>query len=269
MIVDCHTHAFPDDLAPRAIAALNAEVTEEEHAVLDGTVGDLLRSMDRAGIDKAVVWSVATAPKQVDPIIRWSLGIRSDRIIPLGSVHPDCSDVAADVRKVADSGLPGIKLHPQYQGFAVDERRVWPLYEAADEAGLIVAFHAGRDIAFPPEDDRAAPARILRVHEAFPDMPVVAAHLGGWRMWDEVARSLAGTGVYLDTSYTFHLAADDDAVARVLEAHSVDRILFGTDSPWRSQADDLSLIRAAFPDPEDLERVLHGNAQELFGPNST
>jgi len=263
MVVDFHAHAFPDELAPRAVGGINAGIPEHAHAVLDGTVGDLIASMDRAGIRRSVLWSIATRPTQVDAIIRWSLSVAAERIVPFGSVHPDCADPAAEVRKVAAAGLKGIKLHPMYQGFRADDERLWPLYAAVEEAGLILAFHAGSDVAYPPPDDRAAPRRILRVHRAFPNARIVAAHMGGWRMWDEVAETLAGTNVYLETSYTFDTAGPEQ-LRRLLERHPPERILFGTDSPWRDQAGTLELVRAAFPDPAVRRLVLEDNAERLL-----
>ncbi len=264
MAIDFHTHVFPNELAPKAIDTLNAEIPREAWAVLDGTVADLLRSMDGAGIERSVLCSIATAPKQVTPILRWSESVANERIIPFGSVHPDCEDLEAEVQKIADAGLRGIKLHSQYQDFAVDEDRLWPLYGAAAEAGLILVFHAGRDIAFPPEDDRAAPRRILQVHRAFPDLRIVAAHMGGWKMWGEVARTLAGRDIYLETSYTFDTAPKRE-IDRILERHSKERILFGTDSPWRDQAETLRLVRQAFDDPDVRHKVLTANAERLLG----
>ncbi len=263
MTTDFHAHAFPDGLAPKAIETLNSGIPRRSRAVLDGTIADLLRSMDGAGIARSVICSIATAPRQVEPIINWSLSIASDRIVPFGSVHPECEDPGETAQKIADAGLKGLKLHAQYQKFAVDERRMWPLYEAAQELGLIVVFHAGRDIAFPPEDDRAAPGRILAVHRAFPRIKIVAAHLGGWKMWDEVAGTLAGTDVYLETSYTFNVNRQD-GVARVLERHSPERILFGTDSPWVEQKLTLDLVREAFPEEETQQKVLRWNAERLL-----
>ena len=264
MITDFHVHAFPDELAPRAVSGLNAGLPDDAQAVLDGTVRALLGSMDRAGIGRSVLWSVATKPTQVDPIIRWSLAVASDRIIPFGSVHPGADDVAADVRRVAAAGLKGIKLHPMYQGFAADEERAWPLYAAAQEAGLLIGFHAGGDLSYPRDDDRASPSRILRVHSAFPRLRMAVAHLGGWSMWDEVARTLAGTDVYLETSYTF-CTATPQQIERVLSRHAPERVLFGSDSPWRDQAEALALARAAFPDPAMRRMVLEENAERLLG----
>jgi len=267
VIIDFHTHAFPDDLASRAIGTLNERIPPEGHAVLDGTLGALLDSMDRAGIDRCVICSIATAPKQVAAILRWSLSIADDRVVPFGSVHPDCEDPAAEVRKVARAGLRGVKMHPLYQGFAADDERLWAVYDAVCEAGLILLMHCGRDIAFPPEDDRAAPRRILKVHRAFPDMPLVAAHLGGWRMWSEVLDALAGTDVYLETSYSIGLC-EPDTLTALLGRHAPERVLFGTDSPWQGQKESLDQVRHAFPDPHVRRMVLTGNAERLLTVDS-
>jgi predicted TIM-barrel fold metal-dependent hydrolase len=232
--------------------------------VLDGTVGALVGSMDRAGIGRSVLASIATAPKQVDSILRWSLKVAGERIIPFASVHPECADAPGQVRRIARAGLRGIKLHPMYQGFFVDEPAVWPLYEAIAETGLVLLLHAGRDIAFPPDDDRADPERILRVHRAFPQMPIIAAHMGGWMKWSQVRETLAGTDVYLETSYAFGQGCDEE-VRRILITHSPERVLFGTDSPWRDQMETVKHVRAALSEPDLQELVLHRNAERLLG----
>jgi hypothetical protein len=264
MVIDLHTHAFPDGLAGHAVRTINERVPAGAEAVLDGTVGALLGSMDAAGIERSVICSIATAPRQVEPILRWSAGVRSERIVPFASVHPGCEDPAAWVRRTAEAGLAGVKLHPQYQGFAADEARLWPVYGAVAERGLVLLIHAGRDIAFPPDDDRAAPKRILAVHRAFPGLRMVVAHLGGWRMWEEAAATLAGADLYLETSYSFGMG-HEEAVGRVVGAHPADRILFGSDSPWRDQAEALALVREALAGTGALDGVLQANAERLLG----
>lgn len=264
MTIDVHTHAFPDELADRAIETLNEEIPREAWAVLDGSVGDLLRSMDEGGIERSVIASIATKPKQAAAILRWSESIQSERIIPFGSVHPEGADPAADVAAIAGAGLRGVKLHSMYQKFSVDERRMWPIYGAIEESNLVLLFHAGRDIAFPLDDDRATPERILNVHRAFPDMPIIAAHMGGWKMWDEVAETLAGKDIWLETSYSFAMGAEE-ALGKIIERHPADRILFGTDSPWTDQSRTLQLVKKAFPDPESQRMVLRENAERLLG----
>lgn len=198
MIVDVHTHAFPDHLAPRAMAQLQAE-TDEVVAVLDGTVADLLRSMDRAGIQTSVVASIATKPGQFEPILRWSEAIRSERIVPFPSLCPLVPEAADQIRRIAAAGFAGLKVHPYYQQFVVDDARLDPVYAAATEARLVILLHGGFDIAFP-RDRVADPVRICRVLARFPGLRLIAAHLGAWADWDEVERHLLGRDVYLDIS---------------------------------------------------------------------
>ena len=147
-IIDFHTHAFPDALAARAMKALLAEAPGIK-AYLDGTVADLLRSMDKAGIEKSVVCCIATKPEQFEPILRWCTAIRSERLIPFPSVHPADPACVDGVRRIRAEGFPGIKLHPFYQDFFADEDRMFDLYEETIRQGLLLVMHTGYDIAFP------------------------------------------------------------------------------------------------------------------------
>jgi hypothetical protein len=261
LVVDAHTHAFPDALAARAIAHL--ERRANVHAALDGTAGALVASMDRAGIAVSVVCAVATGPAQFEPILRWCAAIASPRLLPFPSVHPGARDPAGEVRQVAAAGFRGVKLHPEYQDFHVDDPALEPIYRALEECGLVALFHAGHDIGYP-DSDRAAPARLLAVHRAFPRLSIIAAHLGGFRRWSEVAARLVGSGVWLDTSYT--IGRIPDALLReILHGHRPDRLLFGSDSPWEDQAGALASLRDLGL-PRDLEeRILGKNAMELLG----
>lgn len=261
-MIDVHTHAFPDRLAERAMAQLQAE-TDEVRAVHSGTVGDLLGAMDRAGIDRAVVASIATRPEQFESILRWSADIRSDRIVPFPSVHPASPCGGDEVRRLAVEGFRGLKLHPYYQAFAVDEARLDPVYAAAEECGLVVLLHAGFDLAFPHH--RAAdPVRVARLLDRFPRLQVIAAHLGGWMDWDQVEQHLLGRDVYLDISCSFDFMAVEQA-RRILERHRPDRILFGSDSPWVDPARTLAQFRVFNLGPEREALALSGNAQRLLG----
>jgi len=262
-VTDFHVHAFPDDLAPRAIRMLNESIPQECAAVLDGTIGGLVRSMDGAGIGRSVTCPIATAPGQVRPILDWAVSIRSARIVPFASVHPGCEDMSAEVARIAGSGLLGIKLHPLHQDFAADERRMWPCYRAIADHGLILVLHCGLDLAFADDDERAHPQRVLNVHRQFPEIPLVATHMSGWKRWEAAADCLAGTDVYLETSYTLDVAPQE-LLAEILERHDPERIVFGTDSPLREQKEAIELVNRAFPDPQVRRKVLSGNADRLL-----
>jgi len=260
-IIDFHAHAFPDALAPKATKLL-AE-SSGVRARLDGTIGDLLRSMDSAGIEKSVVCSIATRPAQVEPILEWSAQAASDRIVPFASIHPQRADYDDVIRRILDLGIKGVKFHPQYQDFFVDDERMFDLYESLGRARLVTVFHAGYDMSFRT-DIRATPDRFARVHERFDEMIIVATHLGGWRLWEEVEALLAGTGVYFGTSFVLG-EIDEELFHRILAKHDPQRVMFGTDTPWRDQAEDLAGLEALGLDDELLDALLHDNAARLLG----
>lgn len=260
-VIDVHAHAFPDFLAPHAVSLLErkAGVT----ARLDGTVAALLASMDRAGIDQAVVCSIATEPRQFAAILAWSLGIAGPRLVPFPSVHPASAQAVEEVGRVAAAGFRGLKLHPEYQDFHADDPGLSEFYGAVRRAGLVILFHAGHDIGFP-DSERSAPRRILQVARSFPGLRVIAAHLGGYRRWEEVAAHLLGSDLFLDTSYTLgHIPAE--LFRTIVDGHRADRILFGTDAPWVAQAEALREFRALKLDPAREGAILGGNARSLLG----
>ncbi len=261
-IVDFHTHAFPDALAARAMKTL-LEETPGLPAYLDGTVGDLLRSMDRTGIEKSVVCCIATKPEQFEPILAWCEHIRSDRLIPFPSVHPSDPSVADHVRRVRKAGFQGIKLHPYYQDFFAEEDRMLALYEAADRSDLLLVMHTGYDVAFP-RIRRADPARILGVKERFPGLKLVATHLGAWQQWDEVRSQLIGRMVPMEISFALDELDTEQARSMILE-HPDGCVLFGTDSPWTEQGQTLSLLERLQLPREKLRAILADNALALLG----
>jgi len=261
-IIDIHTHAFPDFLAEKAIAVLEA-TSYGERAHLDGTVSDLLRSMDRAGIEISAICSIATAPKQVPSITKWSKEIASDRIIPFPSIHPDYADFRDEIARIRELGMKGIKMHPQYQGFNIDDDRMMPIYEALAINDLILTIHAGFDISFPT-DPSASPDKTSRVIERFPELKVIACHFGGWRQWDEVRRYLAGKNLYFETSFTIG-DLPDEKILELIGLHGEDKILFGTDSPWRDQSNCVEEIERLPISDELREKILHKNAERVLG----
>lgn len=261
-IVDFHTHAFPDSIAPLALEKLTDKAAGWD-PFHDATIGSLLQSMDRAGIDISVIASIATKPSQLRPILEWSKAIVSDRIVPFISVHPDAQDNEAIMNEAKESGIKGVKIHNLYQGFDIDDPRMFPIYEAMAERDLIMLFHAGNDPAYD-DCSGGGPDRIRLVHEGVPTLRIVAAHFGGWLIWEEVVDQLAGTDVYLEVSFTVGQIREE-LWNRIFDMHSKDRIVFGTDSPWADQKDYLDLFNAV-PMPDDARRrILSSNALGLLG----
>jgi predicted TIM-barrel fold metal-dependent hydrolase len=259
MIIDVHTHAFPDSLAARAIAHLEVG---NARAFSDGTVAGLLRSMDSAGVDRSVICSIATKPEQFDPILKWSLSIRSDRLIPLASIHPADPLAVARVGEVKAAGLKGIKIHPYYQGFDLADHAFDSFYAAVESSGLVLVSHTGFDMAFP-RDRRADASRSLDLVTRFPNLKFMATHFGAWNDWDDVEAKLIGKPINLEISLTLEFLSPEQ-VRRMILAHPEDRLFFGTDSPWGNPEEPLRVLRELNLPAPLLQKILSGNAAALF-----
>lgn len=261
IVVDIHTHAFADDIAPRAIPALLESAGGDLTAHYDGTVRGLVDAMDRCGVDVSVIQPVATKPSQVAPINDWAAARASARIVPFGAMHPDLEDPAREIARMGALGLRGFKLHPEHQSFSPHEPRLHAIYEAASDAGMIVLFHAGADVIHPTI--HGTPAAFAELIDAFPRLTVVLAHLGGFREWEGVAEHLAGRDVWLDTAYTPGHLPDDEFVALV-RAHGADRVLFGSDGPWTDAAAEAAHLRSLPLTDSEIEGILGENARRLL-----
>jgi predicted TIM-barrel fold metal-dependent hydrolase len=262
-IIDIHTHAFPDAVAEKAMPKLEAEA--DLKAALDGKVSSLLTSMAHAGIDLSVVASIATKPNQFEAILAWSKGIASDKLMPFPSVHPDDDDVPGRVRAIADAGFQGIKMHPYYQDFKIDEERLWPFYKAVSDEALVLLMHTGFDIAYP-HVRIADPVRVVRVLEAFPELKMVTTHLCAWMDWDEAEKYLWGKPVYADFSYSLHMI-DKIRAREALLAHPKEYVVFGTDSPWEDQGQAVAIAKSLDLGPERERLMFYDNAARLLGLN--
>jgi predicted TIM-barrel fold metal-dependent hydrolase len=258
--IDFHTHAFPDQIAAMAIPAL--EKKGNVKAYLNGTVTDLLGSMDEAEIEQSVVCSIATRPEQFQPIFDWSKSIRSDRIIPLPSVHPADPDRFDQLQQIKDQGFIGLKMHPYYQDFFLDDEELLELYEKIKDLGLLLVVHTGYDIGYP-RIKRADPARILKLLQLIPGLRLITTHLGGWDEWEDVRNLLTGLPIYMEISFALDFL-DQIRLRDLIVNHPPEYILFGTDSPWADQATTLKMLgKLGLPD-ELFNRIVRENAKVLL-----
>ena len=260
-MIDFHTHAFPESVAARAIPAL--EKAGNVQAYTDGTTAGLLASMDLAGIEKSVVCSIATRPEQFQPILDWSRQIRSNRLIPLPSVHPDDQLLEDHIRMIKEQGFVGIKLHPYYQDFFLAEDRMAGLYETLIECDLLLVVHTGFDIAYP-RVRRADPAQVTSLLQHYPDLKLVITHLGGWDDWEEAHRLLIGKPIYMEISFALDFLSRKQA-RNLITSHQPDYLLFGTDSPWADQAACLKQLQELNLDKELFKKIIRKNAERLLG----
>jgi len=259
-IIDIHTHAFPDNVAEKAIPLLEGE--GKIKAKLDGKISSLISSMDKYGIEKSVICSIATKISQYNSILKWSKEIRTERIIPFPSFHQDDPLVFERIKEIKKEGFKGIKLHPYYQKFIVDEEKMMKIYEKICEENLILVLHTGFDFAF--ERIRIAdPEKIMNVKKTFHKLKLITTHLGAWEDWDNVEKFMIGKEIYMEISFSLEFLEKERA-RRIILSHPPDFILFGTDSPWTDQGETLNLLRQLQLPSEIEEKILYLNAERIL-----
>ena len=261
MIIDFHTHCFPDALAKKATAQLS-KVAGNAPFYTDGTVGGLKKSMRECGIDLSVIQHIATKPAQTPIVNRWAADINDEQTVCFGTIHPEYVGWKDEISFLQDANIKGVKFHPDYQGFTVDEKRLYPIYEGIAKAGLIMLFHAGLDIGLPGPY-KCMPENLNRVLKDFPGAKVIAAHMGGYAYWDLVEKHLLGEELYLDTSYCL-IGMSDQRLKGLILSHGYKKVLFGSDSPWTNQKAEAEKIRGLGLDEAKTDAVLAGNAKRLL-----
>lgn len=264
MLIDFHTHVFPDKLVPRAIEGLmkNAHIVPYSY----GSVEELLKKMDLWGVDRSVVLNIATNPKQQNNVNEFSQYINNtygEKLISFGSVNPYSENPVNDVFDLKNKGMKGIKLHPDYVGLMLDDKKCMNVLSAAQDAEMIVVVHAGYDF-ISPNIIHATPDRILNVIKQLPKLKLVAAHLGSNKMWRDVLKKLCGKNVYFDTALCAY-EIDRELAEAIINNHDPEKILFGSDMPWCSPLLTRMFIEELDISSEIKEKIYYKNALKLLG----
>lgn len=275
MIIDFHTHAFPDKLAPGALAHLTDNARAYAHVYgparphTDATLDGLLASSRQSGIDISLLLPIATSAKPSHTINDFAAAAdKREGLRSFGSVHPESPAWREELERVAELGLRGIKLHPEYQGFFVDDPACIAVVNAAAQLGLWVVFHAGADIGMPPPI-HCTPQRVVRLRQAAPDAKILLAHLGGYWIWEDVLPLIPEMGAAVDTSFCIGGHPDKHALfAAIIRGVGTDSVFFGTDSPWDGQAESLAATRTFLAQQHFSEAetaaILGGNAARVL-----
>lgn len=265
MYIDFHTHAFADSIAERAISQL-AKTSEKCNLrpATDGTVKSLREVLVKNGVSKAVLLPIATKPTQQTTINNWAASLDDGFFYPFGTVHPLAEDKFEELERIKSLGLYGVKFHPDYQNFFVNDEMMFPIYKKCAELDLTVLFHSGYD-PVSPDLYHCTSKAAAEVHDKVPEMTMILAHGGGMRDWDNVEKYLAGKEgkLYFDVSVIAH-EIDHDQLFRIIKAHGADRILFGSDCPWDTPSYEISMINSLPLSDEEKEMIFYKNAEKLL-----
>ena len=265
MVIDFHTHIFPDKIAEATINALSKSANIPPHS--GGNLAGLLESMNKNGIDACVNLPVLTKATQLDSILRFADSLKEEEkksVIFFAGFHPDIENYEERLKEIKEKGFLGIKLHPDYQGVFFDDQRYINILKEAKKLDLITVTHAGFDGAFVGEEIKCTPKRVLRLLDAIGGYDkLVLAHLGGNELFDDVYNELAGESVYFDTSYVLPFLTQGQ-FEKMVAKHDDSKILFATDSPWQDQGKMVEIIKSYRMGKETEEKILCENARKLL-----
>lgn len=259
--IDTHAHVFPDHIVEKVIGSLQDFYGYTWQG--KGIVSDLLDSMDEAGITRSVIFSAATKPEQVESIhdyIHSVLTAFPGKFIGFGSMHPAYRNVKDELKRMGELGLKGLKFHPDFQQFQIDQKEMSAIYEAVGP-DMPILFHVG-DKRF----QNSNPKRLAKVLDSFHGgLTVIAAHMGGFSEWESAWECIIGRrDVYVDVSSTIgHISAEE--TAKMVRAHGADRVLFASDYPAVRQKQAVADVLSMNLSNEENELIFYKNAERLFG----
>lgn len=261
MLIDFHTHAFPETISAKAMEKLSF-ASGGLDPQSKGTVSSLKSEMKKDGVDISVVLSIATNPGQQTNVNNFAKEINDEAsLFAFGSVHPDAENVFEELERICDMGLIGVKFHPEYQGFYADDEKMKPIYKKISSLGLITVFHAGYDYGYPPPY-HCMPDNLLGALRWF-DSPVIAAHWGGVNCGVETLKKLCGRDVWFDLSFGYGVMPK--AIAQeIVDKHTPDRLLFASDMPWHRPAWERRLIETLDISDSDKDKIYFKNALKLL-----
>ena len=268
MIIDFHTHIFPEKIASKTVGFLAERSTNKPST--NGTENGLIESMIRGGVDISIALPVLTSSRQFESVNAYAQSVNEkvyngNRIISFGGIFPDGENVYEKMLDLKTRGFLGVKIHPDYQGVFIDDERYLEIITVAKQLDLIVVTHAGFDSGLP-EVVHCPPDRARKVLDITGHSKLVFAHYGGYKRWDEVYDYLAGSNAYIDTAFTLP-EIDKGVFEKILAKHGDKRVLFATDCPWNDQLDCVNRLKEYRLPKQTEENIFYKNAMELLKLN--
>jgi predicted TIM-barrel fold metal-dependent hydrolase len=259
VIIDAHTHIWPDKIAPLALGGNRVTGLQARG---DGTVDGLTGDMEASGVDVSCCLAIANEARHVDRVNEFVAGVAGENSIPFGTVHVELS-VEENLASLERHGITAVKLHPLFQKFALDDSRLWEILEAfGGDYAVITHVGEGGDTF---TNSLSSPKMIRDIAQQFPDLRLMACHFGGYKILDDAEEMLSGADVILETSWPPTLATlRPERVRDLIRHHGAERIVFGSDWPMTSPAEEVLAIQALGLSDGDTTSVLGGTLARVL-----
>lgn len=260
VIIDAHTHVWPDKIAG---LALHSNPVPGLSPRGDGTVDGLDAAMEADGVDVSCCLGIANEARHVDSVNRFVASLGSERRHPVGTVHVDLS-VAENMESLRRHGITTVKLHPLFQNFALNDPRLWNILEAFGSEIAVITHVGGGGNA--RTNALSSPKMIADIARQFKDLTLMACHFGGYKIFDDAEDVLSGADVILETSWPPTLATlAPERVKALIRHHGAERIIFGSDWPMTSPAEEIAAIQRLGLTDSETAQILGGNLSRILG----
>ena len=258
-LIDIHTHIYPPAIAHKAAASIR-DFYELNTQEMDGTAETLLKKGDEVGIDRFVILPVAVRPDRTRHINNFILEqvAAQPRFFGYGTVHAGMENLTGEVSYIMEKGLRGIKMHPDYQLFSIDDPRMFPVYDMIGDK-LPLIFHMG-DTRY----DYSHPRRLKKVLELFPKLQVIAAHFGGYSMYELAAEELKGKDCFFDVSSSL-MFMDEGVAERYINRHGAERFVYGSDFPMWDPVEEMERFMRLKLTDDQKEQIAYKTAEQILG----
>ena len=262
-IIDVHTHIWPDKISVRAADNIVNYYSLPRQG--DGSVNGIFKGAEGFDNIRFVISSATLKPDTAHAMVGNDFLIEAakndSRFIPLASFHPfmGFDEAVGELERSKSLGAKGIKIHSDFQRFYVDDENAIEIYKEAARLELPILFHVG-----DKNTEFSTPKRVRKILERIPELTIIAAHMCGYGVWDEAKEYLIGTPVYTDTSEA-RLGMDAKGLYELIEAHGVDKVMFGSDYPlWNTGFAFRQLEESGLSEAEK-DKIYSGNAKKVFG----
>ena len=256
--IDFHCHVYPDAIASKAADSVR-EFYHLGDGSMDGRVETLLDYGTKAGVEKFVILPVALRPSRTRHINDFIIQqvAQEPRFYGYGTIHAGMENICGEVEYIMEKGLRGLKMHPDSQIFAIDDPRLFPVYDMVQDK-LPIIFHMG-DRRY----DYSHPARLRKVLELFPKLRVIAAHFGGYTMYEVAAQELEGKDCFFDVSSSL-MFMEEGVAEKYINHYGAERFVYGSDFPmWNPVKEMERFLKLKLTDSQ-FEQIAHITAEQIL-----
>lgn len=262
-IIDAHAHIYPEKIAEKATAAIGT-FYDIDMQTPSGTAERLIQNGNEIGVTRYLVHSCATKAAQVRPInefIKRETDIHKE-FIGFMTLHEDLSEreIQEEISWAIEKGFYGIKLHPDFQKFNIDDENVEKIYRAVAQTGKVfpILFHIGDD-----RFDYSKPYRLANMAKKYSSVYFIGAHFGGYRCWDEIDVYNGLDNIYFDTCSSLAFISSEKA-KQIIDKFGYEKFLFGTDFPMWDAKGELERFDRINLTITEKEAILASNIKNLL-----